>query len=254
MTHAEAAAVDGEGEFTEGQLAAAERLKAEAPRIDAALKNFISLKMAEGLTGAEAAEAGAGAPLDQRAAMGCARAVLKALNATELPPAPAWGQLHPQAEGERGLDFMTRLGEYKVVQALWARCRAAGQKPSKLLGRSALRYAYPEVAGALLAQAAASAAAVGVAEEQLRAFVGDFGRSVEEAAATPGSAAELVWAADLRAALFARQEARKAEAAEREQRATTAESFGDELRAALAAQGLQAPGTSSVQVEEVDDD
>lgn len=227
-------------------------MKEEVPRIDAALKNFLSLKMAEGLSAADAAGSHTEGALSQQAAMGCARVLLKALNAADLPPAPEWGQRHPQAEDERGVDFMDRLSEYKVVRALWTCCRAAGQKPSRLLGRSALRCAYADVALELLARAPSEAAAAGATEEQLRAFVEDFGRSLAEGPAQD-AAADLVWATDVKAAVAARQRARVAEAAEREQRAESAEAFGEELRAALAQQGLPHPqeAGSSVQVEEV---
>jgi len=144
---------------------------------------------------------------------------------------------------------MGRIGEYKVVQALWERCRGAGQKPAKLLGRSALRFAFVDASAQLLAEAAASAKAAGTTEEELRGFLEGFGRTVEEGPSAEADG-DLVWATDVKQAVAARQRQRLAEAAARVQRASTAESFSEELRAALAGQGPH--GESSVQVEELD--
>merc|ERR1719433_1148974 len=95
----------------------------------------------------------------------------------DLPSATEWGHKHPQREDERGLDFMARLSTYKIVQALWARCRGAGQKPAKLLGRTALHYALPEVVAQLAVDMATTASAAGVTEEQLHQFVEEFGKT-----------------------------------------------------------------------------
>lgn len=228
--------------LSEAQVNLAKQLQEEMPRIDAALKNFLSLRMAEGLTAGDAA--GAAAPL-----RGCARVLLRALNAADLPEATEWGRRHPQGEEERGMDYMARIGEYRVVQVLWAQCRTAGQKPAALLGRSALRFAYPEITAQLLGDAPATATAAGVTEEELRDFVDAFGRSLAEEDATEQSDADIIWAKDMKAALGVRQMARKKEAEERLQRASTAEDFAEQLRTALGSQGPQQE--SSVQVEEL---
>uniref|UniRef100_A0A7S4SQR0 Uncharacterized protein n=1 Tax=Alexandrium monilatum TaxID=311494 RepID=A0A7S4SQR0_9DINO len=237
-----------ESRLAEAQLARAERLLGERPRIDAALKNFLSLRMAEDMTEADPCGSRASAG---RGAITCARALSRALNALELPPSAEWAREHPQAEDERGVDFMERIGEYRVLQVLWARCRAAGQKPSAVLGRSALKLAYPLAARALLSPPVATGdtggAAAGAGDE-LRDFVEGFGRSLEKGA----PAADVVWAADLGAALASRRLARAAEAVERERRAASAEAFADELRAALAARH-PAEEDAAVRIEEVAD-
>lgn len=244
-------------EFTDIQVVEAQRLMDEMPRIESALKNFLSLKMAEIMapgsdadTEAPASSSSSASPATAAVLQGCARIVLRTTNALELHPAPVWSQMHPQGEAENGVDFMERIAAYKVVQALWDRCRNAGQKPAKLLGRTALRQVYPEVVAKIVDDLNASAAAAKATEEQLRQFVDGFGKTLAE---DPDecSDASIVWAPDMTAALKVRQERRKEEAAERVQRATTAEDFSEQLRAAVA--GASPAESSSVQIEEVFD-
>jgi len=241
----------GERAFTDSQLQDAQRIMEEIPRIEAALKNYLSLKMAEGLAPAGdsvEAESASTAPAASAAALtGCARAILKVTNSLELPSGPQWSQSHPQGEFETGLDFMARIGAYKVVQALWERCRKSDQKPAKFLGRTALRQAYPEIKARLLGDLPAFAAQAKASEQQLVQFVEGFEATLAEEC----NDADIVWAANMAAALAARQEARKVEAAERVQRAATADDFSQQLKVALGVAPSQA--ASSVQIEEVCD-
>lgn len=233
-------------ELTESQLRDAQCLMDEMPRIDAALKTFLSMKMAEGMVvGSEGFADSVAKPASASVLTGCARVYLKAFNALQLPPAPEWSQRHPQGEEEQGMDFMARIGAYKVVYALWSRCSSAGQKPSKLLGRSPLKYAHAELVSQLLGQTPSAAATAGATEQQLRAFVDDFGRTIFDSE-SPG--ADVVWAVNLGTALAARQEVRKADAGERQKRASNAESCVEDMRAALMSQE-----ESTVQIEEMED-
>lgn len=251
----ENAGADGARVFTDEQVARAEELMEEMPRIEAALKNFLSIKMAEGLAppAGEAAasreQPGTAGAVSQAASLqGYARVILRELNAMELPSSPEWSQRHPQGASESGFDFMARIGDYKVVQALWQRCKMAGQKPAKLLGKSALQLVFPEVRERLLAQPAATvqAAGTGATEECLRLFIDSFDAAIS---AAPGDdLGDLVWAANLQAALAERQRARKAEAEERLKRAVTNDGFATDLRSMLSGSG------DGPTVEEVEDD
>jgi len=227
----------------------------EMPCIESALKNYLSLKMAGAMApgsdaDTEAPSSSSASPATVAVVQGCARIVLKATNALELYPAPVWSQMHPQEESESGVDFMTRIASYKVVQALWDRCKNAGQKPAKLLGRTAMLQVYPEVVASIFNDLAASASAAKATEEQLREFVDGFGATLAE---DPDecSEASVVWASNMVDALKVRHEKRKEEAAERVKRATTAENFSEQLRAAVV--GVSPADTSSVQIEEVFD-
>jgi len=231
----------------EAQVADAQRLMDEVPRIEAGLKTFLSLAMAKGLVDSAAGGAADGSLRASASTLqGCARALLKALNTLDLPPSPQWALTHPQGDQESGMDFMTRLSSYKVVQILWARVRASGNKPASFLGRSSLRWAFPEVEEKLLGDPASPAAA-GANIEEFRAFILGFGATLAQDAAD----SDLVWAANTTTAVAARQAARQADAADRVQRATTEEVFAAEMRAALSAD--DSGRVSSVQVEEMND-
>jgi hypothetical protein len=248
-----------EHEFTDAQVEESGRLMEEVPRIEGALKNYLSNKMAEGLSDMAASRSATedaeaepvSTPATSSASLqGCARVILKTLNALQLPPAPEWSQRHPQKEEEQGMDFIARVGSYKVVQALWSKCLAAGQKPAKLLGKSSLKFALIEVSSQLLADLPASAAAAKASEEEFRIFLAGFEATLTEDASDPLSEAAIVWCADLRAALTERQQARKAVAEERVNRQKSAESFNNEMKAALSGYA-PADVPSSVQIEEV---
>eukprot|EP00933_Yihiella_yeosuensis_P039855 TRINITY_DN34028_c0_g1_i1.p1 TRINITY_DN34028_c0_g1~~TRINITY_DN34028_c0_g1_i1.p1 ORF type:complete len:266 (+),score=74.07 TRINITY_DN34028_c0_g1_i1:55-852(+) len=255
---------DGGNVVPAEQLAEAQCLMDELPRIETALKNFLSLRMAESLApkdvqaGAEGSDAPTAATLQ-----GCARVLLKTLNALELPPVAEWSQRHGQGSDEGGVDYMTRLGSYKVVRSLWARSRSAGQKPAKMLGRKALNIALPEVTSEILKNCQASATAAGASQTQLETFLEDFTEicmpTQDDEAATgedpPKRVLEsgLVWAKDMKAAIAERQVARRNEAAARASRAVDADKFSAEMRAALAGTGEDMDqATSKVTIEEVD--
>jgi len=237
-----------EKEYTPEQVQLAERLKNEMPRIESGVKGYLSLKMAESYT-ENAAQRSSSAGVAAAMLQGCARVLLQTLNALDMPPVVEWGAQHPQLEGENGMDFMTRLGEYKVVQTLWARCKSSGQKPAKLLGRLSLRYALPEAVQVILSDAAASAANAKAPEEELRKFIAGFEATLsDQAMADVDGDAELVWATDTNASVRARQQRREEEASERIQRAADAETYQAELRSVIA----QQLGESQTTVEEID--
>lgn len=244
----------GEDRVEAAQMEEAKRLQAEKPCIDSALKNFLSLKLTAGLM------EGDDATVDPATSQGCARVLLRTLNRLELPNAPTWGSKHPQKDSESGMEFMTRIGNYKVLHALWTQCIKAGQKPGRLLGRSALATVFPEVEAAIFNDLPGSMSVARATEEQLRDFVEEF-RAIlvswdasNDASedAVESSYAELVWAENFQAALSARQAARRAEASERAKRASTADDIAAEMKAALAS-GAGYTGSSSVTVEEVQD-
>lgn len=251
MACANAADGNAQPAFTEAQIQEVDRLMEETPRIDAALKTYLSLLMAQGLVSSTnpAGAASSGSTLSGSAAalawQACARTLFRKLNDLALVPAPEWGLSHPQRDDEAGMNYIARLGQYRVVHALWEKCRQANQKPTKCLGRSVLRVVYPDVAAALLNDLKGASQEAKVPEEFLRLFVEGFGRTLEpladDASSLEGDAA-LVWAGSVRQALGVRHEARAAEAAERLQRASSAEAFAEELRTAVSGATVATPG------------
>jgi len=252
-------------ELTDGQVQETERMMAEMPRIDAALKTFLASRLAENqITGQmpQASATAAGAPTPA-AVQGCARVFLKTLNALEPLSSVEWGQMKPQREDESGLEYLERLGQYKVVFALWSHCRSKGQKPAQMLGRSALKMMLQQITDRIYADPKASAESAKASEDLLREFVDRFAATAtfevptaaaasieDDAQAQPSKAqadAELAWALDYRSTLASRQSLRKEEAKERSQRAVSAEAFAEQVRSAV-----QVQETSSVQIVEID--
>eukprot|EP00931_Biecheleriopsis_adriatica_P065396 TRINITY_DN39924_c0_g1_i1.p1 TRINITY_DN39924_c0_g1~~TRINITY_DN39924_c0_g1_i1.p1 ORF type:complete len:267 (-),score=83.49 TRINITY_DN39924_c0_g1_i1:94-849(-) len=233
------------------QVADVQRLMEELPRIDAALKNFLSLRMAQGFMPAEEGQPAASPAVNGLALQGCARVLLKTLNAHDALSAQQWGQQHPQGPDERGLDYMARLSNYKVAQSLWARSQQAGEKPSKMLGRSALQVMLPEVTKKILADVETCAKSAGTSKEQLENFLADFAAVTAETAdmdLQTAADSELVWAKDMRRTLADRQQLRQQDADARKNREASATQTVAEMRAALSSQE-----GSSVQIEEVID-
>jgi len=255
-------------EFTEQQLREIQRLMQEMPRIDGGLKTYLSLRIAE----AEMGTSGLGH--NASTLQGAARVLSRAINGLDPPPSVQWGQQHPQLETEGGLDYMQRVGQYKVVQTLWSQSRSKGQKPSQLLGRSALQVMLPQILEQVYSNIAQSTATARATEEQLRDFIGGFVAATTatapaptasterdaDAPAAPGSPdPELVWAVDYRATIAARQLARKSEAKERVERQSSAGALVEEMKNALStdAGGMCLTGdasgaSSTVKIEEVD--
>lgn len=252
-------------EFTAQQLQDIQLLMQEMPRIDAALKTYLSLRIAEAQIDV------AGTAQNATTLQGAARVLVRTLNALEPPPALEWGRQHPQLEAEGGLEFMQRVGQYKVVQVLWSQCRSKGQKPSQLLGRSALQVMLPQILDQVYANVAQSTTTARATEEQLRDFIDGFVAATtasttpaERAADVPGTPGspdpELVWAVDYRATIAARQVARKTEAKERVERQSSAGALVEEMKHVLSSDtaggmcltGDTAGASSSVKIEEVD--
>jgi hypothetical protein len=252
--------IEGEREFTDAQVEECGRLMQELPSIESAIKNYLSMRLAEGLSpsidadmdGAAAATATSSASM-ATSLQGCARVILIACNALELPAAPEWSHRHPQGEDESGMDFIARIGSYKVVQHLLTKARSAGQKPAKMLGKSALRFVLPAISSQLLENIASSATSAKASESDFQSFLAGFEAALAGDASDPASVSAIVWCVDMRSAVAERQKLRKAEAEERVARQKSAETFSAELRETLAGH-VPPNSTSSVQIEEVAQD
>jgi len=231
---------------TDAQMKEVERLTSEQPSVEAALTNFMKLRMAKQMSGTDRSAA---ASLDPMALQRCRRLFLTTFNDLDLPQSVDWGKKYPQEEAESGGEYMSRLALFKVVRVLWVHLKSKGAKPSQMLGRSALQVVFPELEAKIFEDTQASVKVAASTEEQLRAFVDDFRSTLApEDGAEAASDSELVWAANVKAAQAARSATRNAEASERVKRAESADDFADELRSAF-----EAAETSSVQVEEVDE-
>jgi len=254
------------------QLEEAARFQAEQPCIDSALKNYLALHLAMGLAGSDSVS-------DPKPLQGCARVFLRALNRMQLPDVMEWRERHPQREDENGVSYLDRVNSFKVLGVLWRQCLDAGQKPSRLFGRSALAAVYDELEAEIFRDLpGAVSVAQPASESELRSFVASFRSTVlatqpalaaddaedaDDAKAEDGAAdatevsagedAELVWADNFRSVLLARQAARKAEAAQRVEREVSTDDFMAQMRAALGGVSAAASSSSGPTIEAVDD-
>lgn len=169
---------------TPAQDAIASSLAQERPTIDAAVKSFLSLYTARSLTRGQGDDS-------QQEALLQARILLKTINQYTFPL---------QAEPN---------DEYKITAQVWNGLIASSQKPSKLLGRSALKLAWENG----LVQELPT-------EQQESDFIKEFGHLLlsyspddSESTQTLDSDACLVWDADQGAAELARRRSRRAERA-----------------------------------------
>eukprot|EP00568_Trieres_chinensis_P004608 CAMPEP_0183309380 /NCGR_PEP_ID=MMETSP0160_2-20130417/25219_1 /TAXON_ID=2839 ORGANISM="Odontella Sinensis, Strain Grunow 1884" /NCGR_SAMPLE_ID=MMETSP0160_2 /ASSEMBLY_ACC=CAM_ASM_000250 /LENGTH=313 /DNA_ID=CAMNT_0025473403 /DNA_START=56 /DNA_END=997 /DNA_ORIENTATION=+ len=151
----------------------AESLTRDVPTIDSAVKSYISLVVARSMTLSQtdqstaaahpasvvpATEGGEGAVgaaknenipssapkcvLSNLDALRCARALIRAVNSLVIPDDKGERRIPTTVDGKKD---EPELIEGQVVRIVWNGIVAKGHKPTKLLGRRALRYAYPHI-------------------------------------------------------------------------------------------------------------
>jgi len=215
------------GGVEDDMLQRAAGLLREAPKIDAAVKNYLAVRIAkhqtthlqnkvhvlgeDGLEVLEELE-----QLDPMTSQRLCAAVLKAVNEHELLPPHEWAASKPQGEEQSGLDRIQELSEYKVVHMVWSKARAAETKPAKALGRSALALVWPDVRPKIK-ERTGGLASDKLVEMFLDAFFdtssvppsADIGSKADgvDAAKSLGDS-DLVWSANFQAALQQRSAAR----------------------------------------------
>mmetsp|Transcript_37778 Transcript_37778/g.68854 ORF Transcript_37778/g.68854 Transcript_37778/m.68854 type:complete len:273 (+) Transcript_37778:86-904(+) len=247
------------------------QLLEETPKVEAALKTFMSLRVAQTqVTSVGGASPDTGSLAALNSDLGLARVFLQTFNGP-LPPVEDIQQVSDSSmpaassteafQGVQEAEDPCRRAEfdlagYRVAQMVWDRLLKAGHKPAKVLGKSCLRYTYPAIAVKLMGDdsaLSASAQRAKTSTDEFRKFLADFGATVFQLEGRGGSQesagdASLVWATDLYGAVAARHDARKVEASERAKRATSNEAFSEELRAAMQAN----PGSQPL-IEELPD-
>jgi hypothetical protein len=211
-------------------LGHATQLMSEAPKLDAAVKNLLAVRLGKhqalklaskvhvmGESGVEVRqelEDLEPAKLQRLCGM-----LLRHLNAHELEDPVAWAARSGQGEGQSGLARLDEIARYKVLHMTWARARepahGAGGKPARALGRSALEHVWPAVHPKVLAELE-----LVVGPKLARGFLDEFYFNAQVSAPPPlGKVPEpdqdLVWAADFQAALAQRSQQRAATAKER---------------------------------------
>mmetsp|Transcript_20736 Transcript_20736/g.39429 ORF Transcript_20736/g.39429 Transcript_20736/m.39429 type:complete len:251 (-) Transcript_20736:246-998(-) len=204
---------NGDLELSAEISAQLEALMAEQPKLDAAIKNFFSLKVAENFA-------------DAKIVHKLARDLSLEFNAYEMPEAPQWGDAHPQGEDQTALDRMGEIGSYKRLLALRKTIAKSPQaKATKLLGRTWAANVFPKVREHMEASTA------GYDEETVelrKAFLDGFALEMEG-----NHLNTLVWTTDLAGALRARHTERAYDASQRVQRQAANASEVDQMRSMM---------------------
>ncbi len=218
------------GAAEEQLLGHATQLLSEAPKLDAAVKNLLAVRLGKhqalklankvhvlGESGVEVRQELE--DLDSGTLQRLCGMLLRHLNAHELEDPVAWAARSGQREGQGGLARLEEIARYKVLHMTWARARdpahGTGGKPARALGRSALEHVWPVVHPKVLAEAE-----LVVGPKLARGFLDEFYFNAQVCAPPPpGKVPEpdhdLVWAADFQAALAQRSQQRAAAAKER---------------------------------------
>jgi hypothetical protein len=235
----------GAGGAEDHLLGHASQLLSETPKLDAAVKNLLAVRLGKhqalklankvhvlGESGVEVRqelEDLEPAKLQRLCGM-----LLRHLNSHELEDPVSWAARSGQREGQSGLARMDEIARYKVLHMTWTRARepahGAGGKPARALGRSALEHVWPAVYPRVLAEAE-----LVVGPKLARKFLAEFYFDAEVSAlsSSPDKVSEdhdLVWASDFQAALALRSQQRAAAAKERAAAATAAAAAASEPR------------------------
>jgi hypothetical protein len=228
-------------------------LKEDMPRITDAAKNLTAILAGNEFARADKRAAGSSsssdAPLEIADLLQVARIVLKHINAYTFPEPSTWAADNPQGPEETAMQRVETLTNYRAAHALASHASSQGAKLTKLLGRKFLRatFSWAAIRESINADSALRA----FPRATVEAFLKGWGEAIDSEAGAAGDVAELVWEADLPAALQERRLARQQEVTERLERMADGESEASMLRAALAGQGQGGP---TVAPDEDDDD
>lgn len=109
----------------------------EVPKIETALKNFMSILLAQSATGntqAHRDQEDNFVPLTSDSVLRSVRLIIKKINSWMLPDIVQWGFSNPQSEAEAALKRLDTLTRYKVLSSLHGLAIQKGAKPAKLFG------------------------------------------------------------------------------------------------------------------------
>lgn len=111
-------------------------LLSEEPKIESAIKNLVSVLLANNLTN--------GSDIQRQDAMtpslliGCAKKVVQYINSIQLVDVIDWGVAHPQKEAETASDRIDSITNYKVARLMWNKARTKSTKICKVFGLNML--------------------------------------------------------------------------------------------------------------------
>jgi hypothetical protein len=107
-------------------------LVAEQPKLSAAATNLFCIRLGQAATDAHMVT------VPRETILESARVFLKAISELELLDRTAYATANPQPESQTASDRMDQLTRYKVIHALFQKCKEPGStmKASKVFGRS----------------------------------------------------------------------------------------------------------------------
>eukprot|EP00668_Euglena_longa_P011149 GGOE01013531.1.p1 GENE.GGOE01013531.1~~GGOE01013531.1.p1 ORF type:complete len:320 (-),score=47.89 GGOE01013531.1:280-1239(-) len=159
----------------------------EVPKVSEAMKNFFTIKLAEGFTNASSLQV-------------LAKLVLNAINGFTMLLPEKWAQKHPQRADQSGRNRLDEMGHYNVHYAMWLAVKKnPDAKVTKLFGRTFLKQIWQDLKERILAAGAPSGF-----DDLFPPFLSAFEEELEE-----DSQHSLVWTSNFAAALACRQRARQ---------------------------------------------
>jgi hypothetical protein len=193
-------------------------LQNESPKIDMAMKNFISMLIGQSLTLSDIdMSTGMMISFTASQALACAKLVLKAIQSYELLDYLAYASAYPQAEQQTGLDRLDELRKYKALRFLRDRVITSKQSVNKFFGKSYFLWSkqWSSIVSSPME------VPLGVSDEQLRYFLSGFEQSLQDDK-------HIVWSLDFQEEVYKCSQQRKAEIQKRNSRVEVLEEDEDE--------------------------
>lgn len=175
--------------------------QSESPKIEAAVKNLISLLVST-------------RDVDMKDALAIAKSLLKAIHNTPLLTVDEYCLKYPQKNEQSGVDRLNEVCKLKTVIELRERVIAHQAKISKLFGRKYFAWTrcWPDIRSVVQADMKANAS---IAEETMEVFLIVFGASLTADQALSDDYSDLIWCADFAGGLAAHKKKRQEEVKQR---------------------------------------
>lgn len=192
-------------------------LQNENPKIDIAMKNYISVLLGRSFAASDTDNTLGMISFSTNQALLCAKIVLKAIQSIDLLDYLEFSSQYPQREMQTGLDRIQELSRYKALRFLRDRVISSNQSVNKFFGKSYFLWSkqWTSVAEKILASDPGT-----ISKEQLHYFVHYFGESLSDET-------HIVWSIDFQETIYKRSQQRKEAIVERNSRVEVLEDEDD---------------------------
>uniref|UniRef100_A0A7S2WQL0 Uncharacterized protein n=1 Tax=Mucochytrium quahogii TaxID=96639 RepID=A0A7S2WQL0_9STRA len=201
----------------------ADVLAHEVPKIGTAVKNFLTVRIANKyVLGTDDAVGEDGQPerleVDANGLHKIAGAILRVVNKKELLSPAQWNEKYPQKEDQSGLERMEEIAEYRVTYTVCEKVRSNNLKVSDALGKTALKTLWPQLEQSII-EDATRFCPDNVVKAVLATFLPDLpdtnDNQNDTSQETLDDESSLIWSVDFLATLQRRSHKRKDNAKER---------------------------------------